>query len=244
MVLDFASLGAAPHFTNAVIEVDVGPNASVELVLVQRESDAAFHVSLLRARVERDARFESHSVTLGGALVRNDLEIALVGEGADCTLRGLFAGNGSQRLDNHTLVDHAVPLGTSRELYKGILGGKSRGVFRGRVLVRPNAQKTDASQSNPNLLVSNTAEIDTKPQLEIYADDVKCNHGATIGQLDADALFYLRSRGIDERAAREVLTRGFAGEILAGLPVGELEAPLTELLLRRLAGEEHGGVES
>ena len=241
IVLDFASLGAAPHFTNAVVEVGVGANASVELVVVQRESDAAFHVSLLQAHVERDGRFASHTVTLGGALVRNDLEVTLVDEGADCTLRGLFAAKGKQRLDNHTLVDHAVPHGTSRELYKGILGGQSRGVFRGRVLVRPDAQKTDATQSNPNLLISNEAEIDTKPQLEIYADDVKCSHGATIGQLDADALFYLRSRGLAERAARDMLTRGFASEILAELPVPGLEAPLTDLLLQRLLAEAEEG---
>ena len=241
VVLDFASLGAGPHFTNAVVEVDVGACASVELTVVQRESDAAFHVSLLRAQLERDGRFASHVITLGGALVRNDLEVVLGAEGADCTLRGLFAANAKQRIDNHTLVDHAVPLGTSRELYKGVLGGQSRGVFRGRVLVRPDAQKTDATQSNHNLLVSSGAEIDTKPQLEIYADDVKCSHGATIGQLDAEALFYLRSRGIDEPMARDVLTRGFANEIVSGLPVRALEAPLTELLLRRLRGDECRG---
>ena len=231
VVLDFASIRAEPHFTNAVVEVDVAANASVELTLVQRESDAAFHVSLLRARVERDGRFASHTVTLGGALVRNDLEVELVGEGADCTLRGLFAAKGKQRLDNHTLVDHAVPLGTSRELYKGILGGQSRGVFRGRVLVRPDAQKTDATQSNRNLLISQGAEINTKPQLEIYADDVKCSHGATVGQLDEDALFYFKGVGA---VARQRTAAALTELVLEAVPAND---PVDTARLAALPGD-------
>jgi len=160
--------------------------------------------------------------------------VVLEDVGADCTLHGLFLATGEQLIDNHTLVDHAMPHGTSRELYKGILGGSSRGVFRGRVIVRPGAQKTDARQSNPNLLLADSAEIDTKPQLEIYADDVKCSHGSAIGRLDADALFYLRSRGIDAERARLVLTRGFAVEVLEQLPAPALRDATLALLEERL----------
>jgi Fe-S cluster assembly protein SufD len=212
---------AAPrgaHFTNAVIEVDVAENARVELTLVQRENDDAFHCSNTAVRLARDARFTSRVVSLGGRLTRNDLSVVLAGEGAECTLDGLYLGSGERLVDNHSLVDHAVPHCTSKQLYKGLLGGSSRGVFRGRVIVRPGAQKTNAAQSNSNLLLADGAEIDTKPQLEIYADDVKCSHGSAIGRLDENALFYLRSRGLDEREARALLTHGFAAEILNALP--------------------------
>ena len=223
--------------TNLVAWIDVGANASLDLVLVQREGDAHFHVSSARCRLARDARFTSHTLTASGALVRNDLDVVLAGEGAECDLRGLFLGSDGRLVDNHTCVDHAVPHCASRELYKGILGGRSRGVFRGRVIVRPDAQKTDAFQSNPNLLVGDGAEIDTKPQLEIYADDVKCSHGATVGQLQEDALFYLRSRGIGRDDARDLLILAFASEITGALPGEELVARLGEAIsggLRRI----------
>ena len=235
VIVDHVCLGTPSGFTNAVAEVRVGRNAQVDLVLLQREPLDAFHVSHLAVRQERDSRFSSHTLTLGGALVRNDLGVVLEDEGADCTLHGLFVAGGKQLIDNHTLVDHAMPRGTSRELYKGILGGSSRGVFRGRVIVRPGAQKTDARQSNPNLLLADSSEIDTKPQLEIYADDVKCSHGSSIGQLEEDALFYLRSRGVAEPEARDLLTRGFAHEVIAALPVPALTDGLDTLLGTRLA---------
>ncbi|MBW1685783.1 MAG: Fe-S cluster assembly protein SufD, partial [Deltaproteobacteria bacterium] len=235
VIVDHVCLGPPSGFTNAVAEVCVGQGAQVDLVLLQRERSDAFHVSNLAVRQERDSRFSSHTLTLGGALVRNDLGVVLEDEGADCTLHGLFVAGGEQLIDNHTLVDHAMPHGTSRELYKGILGGSSRGVFRGRVIVRPGAQKTDARQSNPNLLLADSAEIDTKPQLEIYADDVKCSHGSSIGQLEEDALFYLRSRGMAEPEARDLLTRGFAHEVIAALPVPALTDGLDALLGTRLA---------
>ena len=235
VIVDHVCLGGPSGFTNAVAEVCVGQDAQVDLVLLQRERSDAFHVSNLAVRQERDSRFSSHTLTLGGALVRNDLGVVLEDEGADCTLHGLFLAGGEQLIDNHTLVDHAMPHGTSRELYKGILGGSSRGVFRGRVIVRPGAQKTDARQSNPNLLLADSAEIDTKPQLEIYADDVKCSHGSSIGQLEEDALFYLRSRGVAEPEARDLLTRGFAHEVIAALPVPALTDGLDALLGTRLA---------
>jgi Fe-S cluster assembly protein SufD len=235
VIVDHVDLAPARGFTNAVVEVRALRQASLGLVLVQREVDAAFHVSHLAARVERDAHLSAHTLTLGGALVRNDASLLLAEEGASCRLHGLFAGDGEQVLDHHSLIDHAVPRGTSRQLAKGILGGAARGVFRGRVIVRPGAQRTDAEQSNPNLLLSAAAEVDSKPQLEIHADDVRCRHGSSIGRLDEDALFYLRARGLDEAAARDLLTRGFAAEVLDALPVPTLGTALAGLLASRLA---------
>ncbi len=235
LIQDHVSVGDGTGFSNAVTEVFVAANAQVELMLLQRKASDAFQLSNLAVRIERDGRFASHTLTLGGRLVRNDLAVTLVDEGADATLNGLFVGAGEQLIDNHTLVDHAMPHGTSRELYKGILGEQVRGVFRGRVRVRPDAQKTDAMQSNPNLLLARGAEIDTKPQLEIHADDVKCSHGSSVGQLEEDALFYLRARALDLARARDLLTFGFAREILAALPVAALADGLEESLMARLS---------
>jgi Fe-S cluster assembly protein SufD len=234
LIQDFVSVGNAAGFTNSVTELRVGENAALDFVLLQREPDHRFHVANLAVHQQRASRFSGHTLTFGGALVRNDASVLLAEEGAECSLDGLFVGGGSQLLDNHTLVDHAVPHCTSDERYKGILGGGARGVFRGRVLVRPDAQKTRANQSSRNLLLGARAEIDTKPQLEIYADDVKCSHGSTIGQLDPDALFFLRSRGIGESRARDLLTRAFGLEILEALPSPALAQALDELLLARL----------
>ena len=241
VIVDHVGLSPARGFTNAVCEAWAEAGAQLGLVLVQREGDAAFHVSQLAARVGRDASLSAHTLALGGSLVRNDASVLLAEEGASCRLNGLSAGDGQQLLDHHVWVDHAMPHGTSRQLYKAILGGSARGVFRGRVLVRPHAQHADAEQSSPNLLLSAGAEIDSKPQLEIHADDVKCRHGSTIGRLDEDALFYLRSRGLDEAAARDLLTRGFAAEILDALPVPALGNALSALLATRLAGAMAGG---
>jgi len=234
LIQDFVSVGNARGFTNAVTELHLERDAALDFVLLQREPDHRFHVANLAARQERTSRLSCHTITLGGALVRNDASIGLAEEGAECRLDGLFVAGGKQLIDNHTLVDHAVPHCSSDERYKGILGGAARGVFRGRVVVRPDAQQTRASQSNRNLLIGPGAEIDTKPQLEIYADDVKCSHGSTIGQLDPDALFYLRSRGIGESRARDLLTRAFGLEVLEALPVPALTQALDELLLARL----------
>lgn len=243
VIVDHVDLAPARGLTNAVVEVRVGRGAELALMLVQRESDRTFHVSNLAARVERDARFAAHTVTLGGAIVRNDACVLLAEEGASCRLDGLFAGDGDQLLDHHSLIDHAMPRGESRQLTKGILGGAARGVFRGRVIVRPDAQHTDAEQSNPNLLLSRAAEVDSKPQLEIHADDVRCRHGSSIGRLDEDALFYLRARGLDEGEARDLLLRGFAAEVLDALPVPALGTALASLLAARL-GRESGAVRS
>ena len=240
LIVDHVGLAPARGLTNAVIEVDVGRGASLDLVIVQREPDESLHVSNLAARLDRDARLAVHTLTLGGALVRNDASFLLAGEGAACRIHGLFAGSGHQLLDHHSLVDHALPRCESRQLTKGILGGSARGVFRGRVIVRPGAQRSDAEQLNPNLLLSAGAEVDSKPQLEIHADDVKCRHGSSIGRLDEDALFYLRARGIDLREARELLTRGFAAELLDALPVAALGNALAGLLGERLSGAAPG----
>ena len=221
-------------------EVTVEQGAAVDLVLLQRENAASFHVSNLEVRIGRDARFAAHTLTLGGGFVRNDLNAVLEDEGASLRLDGLTVAGGKQLVDNHTVVDHAMPHGESRQRYKSVLGGRARGVFRGRVIVRPDAQKTNAEQSSANILLGEGAEIDAKPQLEIWADDVKCSHGATIGRLDENALFYLRSRGIGEAAARDLLVQGFAAEVLASLPSPALAEGLAELLREQMRGAGAG----
>lgn len=238
IILDHVSLTEGRHFSNSVVEVEVAENASLDLIILQRAGDAGFHIGHVAGRVERDGHLRTHTISLGGRFVRNDLGVVLAGEGAECSMNGLYLGRGAGLIDNHTWVDHAVPHCTSHELYKGVLAGSSRGVFRGRVVVRPDAQKSDARQSNPNLLLSDSAEVDTKPQLEIHADDVKCSHGATIGRLDAEAIFYLRSRGIEEDRARAMLTRGFAREVLSVLPEPSLAEAMSALFVERLEATE------
>lgn len=242
LIQDFVSLSEARGFSNAVAEVTVGPGAAVDLVLLQRENAESFHVSNLEVRIGREARFAAHTLTLGGGFVRNDLNAVIEDEGASLRLEGLTVAGGSSLVDNHTVVDHALPHGESRQRYKNVLGGRARGVFRGRVVVRPDAQKTRAEQSNANILLGEGAEIDTKPQLEIWADDVKCSHGATIGRLDEGALFYLRSRGIGEAAARDLLVQAFSAEVLASLPSPALAEGLTELLREQMRGAGAGEV--
>jgi len=202
------------YFTNAVTEAVLGDGARLELTKVQRESQEAFHLETLQVVQGRGAGFTHHSISLGGRLSRNDLGSVLAGEGAECSLLGLYEVAHDQQVDHHTTIDHAKPHGTSRELYKGVLDGRSRGVFDGRIVVRPDAQKTNALQSNKNLLLSKEALVHTKPQLEIFANDVKCKHGATIGQLDEAMLFYMRSRGIGAGEARRLLIHAFASEII------------------------------
>ena len=224
------------YFTNSVTEVSVGDGANLDLYRLERESTAAYHVATTEVRLERDSRFSSHSLTFGGAIARHDLNVRLEAEGADCTLNGLFVGSGTQHLDNHTLIDHAMPHGTSRELYKGIMDGKSRGIFQGKIIVRPDAQKTDAMQTNKNLLLSKEALVNSIPALEIFADDVKCRHGSTIGQLDPGAMFYLQSRGIGAREARELLVFAFASDVASRIRIAPLRALVEEHLGLRLAG--------
>jgi Fe-S cluster assembly protein SufD len=224
------------YFTNAVTTIEVEENAALEYVRIGQDSSQAFHVSKLRARQLRDSRFAAHSVSLGGALVRNDIHAILDGEGAECLLNGLFALADSQHVDNSTVLDHAQPLGTSREYYKGVLDGKSQGVFNGRIIVRPGAQHTDAIQSNKNLLLSTSAAtINAQPQLEIYADDVRCTHGATVGQLDPTALFYLRSRGLGEVESRKLLIYAFAADVLGRIKAAGLREQLEAILWQKWA---------
>lgn len=228
----------ATYFTNTVSEISLGPNAQVEHYKLQSEGRKAFHISTLQVAQAHASRFISHSVSLGGRLVRNDINCSLDGEHATCELNGLYMANGRQHVDYHTRIDHKKPLGTSREYYKGVLDGHGRGVFNGRVYVHPDAQKTDAEQYNNNLLLSRNSEIDTKPQLEIFADDVKCAHGATVGQLDEDMVFYLRARGIPESAARGLLTYGFASDVIHKISLPSLRDALQKQLVDWLPNGE------
>jgi Fe-S cluster assembly protein SufD len=231
IVETYIALGDGVYFTNPVTEVVLGDSAVIEHSKLQDEGKHAFHIATLQYQQGRSSNLSSHSITLGGHLVRNNLNAVLGGEGAECALNGLYLMSGEQHIDNHTRLEHVEPHCSSRELYKGILDGKSRGVFHGRILVHKGAQKTDSKQTNNNLLLSDEALINTKPQLEIYADDVKCTHGATIGQLDKDALFYLRSRGIREQAARSLLIYAFASEVVARIKTEALRARLDRFLI-------------
>ena len=201
----------ASYLTNAVTEVFVGEGAVLDHYKVQQESEQAFHLGTMHVHATRSANFSSHSFSLGGRFVRNDALATLDGEGAEVTLNGLYLADGDRLVDNHTTIDHARPHCPSHEVYKGILGGRAKAVFNGKIIVRRDAQKTDAKQTNRALLLSDDATINTKPQLEIFADDVKCTHGAAIGQLDEDALFYLRARGLTYYEARDMLIHAFAG---------------------------------
>jgi Fe-S cluster assembly protein SufD len=214
IVEDYVSIGETPAFSNTATELVAGESAVVSHYMVEREHRQAFNISTLRIQQGRNANVSSHSVLLGGGLVRNNVHPVLAGEGGECLINGLFMGNGRQHLDNYMLVEHASPHCASRQFYNGILDDRAHGVFHGRIIVHKDAQKTDAKQTNRNLLLSDDSQIDTKPQLEIYADDVKCTHGATIGQIEENALFYLRSRGIDEISARKLLLLAFANECM------------------------------
>ena len=234
VIESYAGLDSGKYFTNTVTEFVAGENAVIDHYKVEQESDDAYHVTTRQIYQERDSNVSSHTVTYSGGLIRNDVNTVLDGEGCNCMLNGLYVLRGSQHADHHLRVDHAKPHCNSWEYYKGILSDQSRGVFTGRIIVREDAQKTDAKQSNMNLLLSPDALVDTKPQLEILADDVKCTHGATIGQIDEDAIFYLRSRGIREEAARSLLTYAFAGESLGQVRIEPLRERLLDLLSTRL----------
>jgi len=234
IVESYTGLGAAATFTNAVTQIAVGPGAIVEHVKVQREPASAFHMASSFIRIERSGTFTSQAITLGGRIARNDIVSTLAGEGAECTLNGLYAGDGDSLIDTHTTIDHAQAHCPSHEVYKGILSGRSRAVFNGKIIVRPDAQKTDAKQTNKALLLSDDAQVNTKPQLEIFADDVKCTHGAAIGQLDDEAIFYLRARGISEPDARNLLIHAFAGDVVDGVKVDAVRERIMQLLEEKL----------
>ncbi len=220
VIEEYVSLGGGTIFCNSATELLAGESSTVSHYMIEGEDREALNVSTLRIQQARSSNVASHSLLLGGGLVRNNVHPVLAGEGGECLINGLFVGDGRQHLDNYMHVEHASPHCSSRQFYNGILDGRAHGVFHGRIVVHKDAQKTDAKQTNRNLLLSDDAQIDTKPQLEIYADDVKCTHGATIGQIDETALFYLRSRGVDEVSARRMLLMAFAGECLERMAPG------------------------
>jgi Fe-S cluster assembly protein SufD len=234
IVEQHVDIDEAAYFTNAYTEIVLERGATLTHSKLQQESRRAWHIADIRALQGRDSRFTSQSFALGGLLSRCDIATRLDAEGCEATLLGLYLADGRQHMDHHTRIDHARPHGTSRQLYKGMLDGAARAVFNGKVIVHPDAQGSDAQQSNRNLLLSPQAEVDTKPQLEIYADDVKCSHGATVGQLDAEQIFYLRTRGVDEASARALLTFAFAAEVVGKVGLAALRARLEALLRGRL----------
>ena len=227
-------VGTGAAFTNAVGEVWLGANAVVDHYKLQEEPAESFHIASMFLHSARSGTFSSHSLTFGGALVRNEVIATLDGEGIDCTLNGLYVGRGKQLIDNHTTIDHAMPHCGSHEVYKGILAEQARGVFNGKIIVRPDAQKTDAKQTNKALLLSDDANINSKPELEIFANDVKCTHGAAIGQLDDAAMFYLRSRGLGVAESRAMLVHAFAGDILNRVKIEPVREYLQQILTARL----------
>jgi Fe-S cluster assembly protein SufD len=234
MVEQYATLGEGRYLSCPVTEIIAHPNAVVDHYKLQRESDTAFHVATFQIHQDRDSNVSSHSISWGGDLVRNDVNAILAGEGCDANLNGLYLVEGNQLVDYHMRVEHAAPHCDSHELFKGILEGSGRSVFNGRIYVHPGAQKTDAKQPSRNLLLSPDALCNANPQLEIFADDVKCTHGSTVGQLDDTAIFYLRSRGIGEEAARSLLTYAFAADIVERIRVPQVRQELEEFLFRRL----------
>ena len=234
IIESYAGVKDQVSFTNAVVEIVLKEGARLEHYRVQDESASAFHVATTRADLGRNSSFDTTNITLGAQLSRHNLSVIMDHEGAECWVDGLYIVGTGQHADTHSVIDHKQPHCTSHQLYKGILDGKARAVFNGKVFVRHGAQKTDAMQTNKNLLLSNEAHVDTKPQLEIFAEDVKCAHGAAIGQLDEDELFYLSTRGIHSDLARNLLTYGFAEEVIAKIKVESIKSQLDEAVLHRL----------
>lgn len=254
VVENYVALGEQRCFTDAVTEVALEEGAGLRHYRLLEEGGRAprapragssfletgsvgdYHIATTQVRQERDSSYSRVAIMAGGLLARDTLSVLLDGEGAECRLEGLYVTTGGQHVDNHTFIDHAQPRTTSRELYKGILGGQSRAVFSGRILVRNQAQKADARLVNKNLVLSEGAEVDTKPHLEIFADDVKCSHGATAGKLDESSLFYLQSRGLDQQQAQELLARAFASEVIDRIDLAPVKAHVERLMSRGLPG--------
>ena len=231
----FIGVPDSVYFNNSVAEVVVGEGAVVDYYTDQRESEHAFHIANLQAHVSAKGVFASHAFLTGARITRHDIGIALKGEGADCTMNGVYLADGDRLMDTHTALDHAMPHCTSHELYKGILAGRSKAVFNGRIIVRIDAQKTDAKQTNRALLLSDDATINSNPQLEIFADDVKCTHGAAVGQLDEEAMFYLQARGLTRLEARDMLLHAFAGEVIDGVKIPALREQIEDNFFAKLA---------
>jgi Fe-S cluster assembly protein SufD len=235
VVETYAGSSAAKYFTNTVTDIVLGENAVLDHYKLQYESATAYHMGALSIHAQRSATCASHSISMGGALVRNDIVAVLDGEGIDCALNGLYVADAERLVDHHTTIDHARPHCGSREIYKGILADRARGVFNGKIVVRPDAQKTDAKQTNRALLLSEDAVINTKPQLEIFANDVKCTHGAAVGQIDEEALFYIRSRGLSDAEARRLLIHAFAADVLDRVPLAAVRSGVELRLQQQLA---------
>jgi Fe-S cluster assembly protein SufD len=229
----YVSADEGIHFTNAVTEIVAEENAVVDHIKLQEESKKAFHIARMEVDQERNSNFASHLISTGADLSRNEFNARFNDEGGECTLNGLFMIDGTQLFDAHTLMDHAKPHCNSHEHYKGILDEKSRGVFNGKVIVRQDAQKTNAFQENNNILLSNEALVNTKPQLEIFADDVKCSHGATIGQMDEDAKFYLESRGISEETSKSILLHAFASDVITSIKIESIRNYIEEIITKK-----------
>jgi Fe-S cluster assembly protein SufD len=239
VVESYLATTEAAYFTNAVTEILAGDHARVEHIKLQDEAAAAFHIATIAGQFGRASNVTVHSFALGARLSRNNIRVRLAGEGLECILNGLYLSRGEQLADHHMIVEHTQPRCASHEYFNGILDDKSRGVFHGRIYVHPAAQKTDAKQTNKNLLLSNNATADTKPQLEIYADDVKCTHGATVGQLNPESIFYLRTRGMSEDTARRMLIHAFAGEIIERIRCQPARAVIDQLVWDRLEANPH-----
>ena len=239
IIESYVTLDGAAYFTNAVTEIIAGDSAVLEHVKFQDEATDAFHLATIAGEFGRASNVRLHSFALGAKLSRNNIRTKLAGEGLECILNGLYLARGEQLADHHMVVEHAQPHCASHEYFNGILDGKSKGVFHGRIYVHPVAQKTDAKQTNKNLLLSDDATADTKPQLEIYADDVKCTHGATVGQLNDESIFYLRSRGIPENTARRMLIHAFAGEIIERVKCEPVREQLDKIVWDRLEANLH-----
>jgi Fe-S cluster assembly protein SufD len=229
----YVSAEESIYFTNAVTEIVAEENAVVDHIKLQEESKKSFHIARMEVDQERNSNFSSHSISTGGDLTRNEFNARFNDEGGECTLNGLFMIDGTQLFDAHTLMDHAKPHCNSHEHYKGILDDKSRGVFNGKVIVRLDAQKTNAFQENNNILLSNEALVNTKPQLEIFADDVKCSHGATIGQMDDDAKFYLKSRGIGDEASKGILLHAFASDVVTSIKIESVRNYIEKIITEK-----------
>ncbi|MCH8011816.1 MAG: Fe-S cluster assembly protein SufD [Candidatus Marinimicrobia bacterium] len=230
IIEDYVGLDNKEYFTNVVTEMAARENGTIHHIKIQQESTRAHHISNLHVNQDNASSVSLDSFIVGSSITRNDISAILNGEGADCKMNGLVLAKDSQHIDNHTILDHAKPHGTSNELFKGIYTDKARGIFNGRIIVRKNAQKTDARQTNKNLLLSDSALVNSNPQLEIYADDVKCTHGSTTGQLEEEALFYLRTRGLDIRTAQALLLHGFADQILNKISNSAIKAYLESIL--------------
>jgi Fe-S cluster assembly protein SufD len=234
LIESFVSTGEQQYFTNAVAEIIVKEGARLVHYRMQRESEKAFHTSLTSTELGRASSYDATSINLGGRLSRHDISVVMDNEGAECWVDGLYLVGADQHTDTHSVIDHQQPHCKSHQLYKGILDGNARAVFNGKIFVREGAQKTDAMQTNKNLLLSPQARVDTKPQLEIYADDVKCAHGAAVGQIDQEELFYLQARGINPELGRSLLTYGFAEEVIEKIKIDSIRAQLDEIVLRQL----------